>query len=244
MSNLTRFKQLKVAVGIPSNGLWVADFATCFCNLILHFNTVRVMDYKTQVLQTISSKGSILPKQRMEVVKAALDMEADYLLWLDSDHTFPRDLLHRLIARQKDVIAINCVTKKIPSTPTARYKPKEGESVVMSPPVFTDPDSPEVEKVWRVGCGIMLVNMKVFRKIGHKVFHMFYREDVGTYQGEDWSMCEAMEKAGFEIWVDHVLSDKVGHVGQYEFTHAVVGEVRVEKEDVVPADIQKTAEAA
>lgn len=223
--NLDRFKNLKVAIGIPSNGYWLTDFATNYCNMIVYFQSHKVGDFKSQFLQTISTKGSILPKSRREIVKIALEMKANYLLWLDTDHTFPRNMLHRLISHNKDVVGANCVTKMIPSHPTARYKPK-GDDPVQGLPVYTDPSSPELEKVWRLGCGVMLVDMKVYRKIGPNVFDMLYRSDVDAYQGEDWSMCEAIEKAGFEIWVDHPLSDQVGHVGLYNFTHDVVGDVR------------------
>lgn len=238
MSNLTRFKNLKIAIGVPSTGMWYMRFAICYCNMAIYFQTHKVMDYKSQMFQTLSVTGSILPKQRMEIVQGALEMGADYLLWLDCDHTFPRNLLHRLISHQKDVVAVNCVTKKIPSTPTARYKPTDPNDVKTSHPVFSDLDKPTLEKVWRVGTGIMLVDMKVYRKIGAEVFHMFYRKDVNTYQGEDWSMAEAMEQAGFDIWVDHPLSNQCGHIGMYEYTHDVVGEIKQEPVNVVPANAQ------
>ena len=38
-------------------------------------------------------------------------------------------------------------------------------------------------------------------------------------------MCEAIQKAGFDIWIDHGLSQVVGHMGDLEFTHDLVGEV-------------------
>ncbi len=127
--NLDRFKNLKVAIGIPSNGYWLTDFATNYCNMIVYFQSHKVGDYKSQFLQTISTKGSILPKSRREIVKIALEMKANYLLWLDTDHTFPRNMLHRLINHNKDVVGANCVTKCIPAYPTARYKPKGDDPV-------------------------------------------------------------------------------------------------------------------
>ena len=46
------------------------------------------------------------------------------------------------------------------------------------------------------------------------------------YQGEDWAFCEACEKAGIPIFIDHDVSKLVGHVGNYEYTTAVIGEVQ------------------
>lgn len=228
--SLDRFKKLNVAVGIPSNGMWVADFAVSFCNMIVYFQTHKVGEYKQQILQTISSKGSILPKQRSECVSMALKNGADYLLWLDSDHTFPRQLLHELLMAKKDIIGINCVTKQIPSSTTARKAPA-GSDPLYGTLVYSDETAPRYEKVWRIGCGVLLVNMDVFRKTGPNIFDMKWRDDVQAYQGEDWTMCEAFEKAGYDIWIDNALSREVGHVGFLEYNHSLVGEVMTQAEE-------------
>jgi hypothetical protein len=55
---------------------------------------------------------------------------------------------------------------------------------------------------------------------------MVYKEEGDTYQGEDWTFCEACDKLGIPLFIDHDLSREVGHVGNYEFTHDVVGEVQ------------------
>jgi hypothetical protein len=236
----SKAKHLGVAVGIPNMGMWYTDFATSYCNMMVHFMTHRVKDYDSQVMQTISARGSLLPKQRRECVLQARKLRADYLLWLDCDHTFPRYLLSELLKADKDVIGINCVTKQIPATPTARRQSLPHEAP-HGMPVYSDTTSQRYEKVWRLGCGIMLVKMSVFQKTGPNIFSMNYREDVDTFQGEDWSMCEAMEQAGVDIWVDHELSLQVGHIGYLEYNHSLVGEiVREGAEDVVPSNTLST----
>lgn len=220
-------KTIKVAIGIPSLGMWHADFALNLMHLVLAFNKYSLAGYASQELRVIHNRGSILPKQRREIVRAAADWGADYLLWLDCDHTFPAHLLQKLLIADKDVVAVNCVTKSTPANPTARLKDEETGFGV---PTFSWPGK-GLEQVWRVGTGVMLVNMKVYEKTGPDIFHMYYRDEVGNYQGEDWTMCEAIEKAGFEIWVDHGLSLQVGHIGMLEYRH-----------DLVPETLQKVAE--
>lgn len=215
----SRGKHLKVAVATPSMGTWHSEFAVSLQNMLTAFNTFRVQNYQTQMLQMISTKGSILPRMRFLAVKDALKMEATHLLWIDSDHDFPRKLLHALLEHDKDVVGVNHVTKRIPAGPTARQKGPDGLGVT----VFTNENSPPLEKVWRLGCGTMLVKMDVFRKIGPAVFDIFYNPIIDDYQGEDWTMCEAMENAGYEIWVDHVLSAECGHTGNFRFHHGLVG---------------------
>jgi hypothetical protein len=216
------FKQrktdLNVAIGIPSMGTWHAEFAIALQNMMSAFVHFRVAQYKTQKCQVVSQRGSILPRMRFHAVKQALEMDATHMLWIDSDHTFPRKMLHALLEHNLDVVGINHVTKKLPAGPTARLKGTDGLGV----PVYTNDKAPSLQKVWRLGCGTMLVKMGVYRKIGPAVFDCFYNPVIDDYQGEDWTMCEAMENAGFDIWVDHRISDECGHVGMLEFRHSMV----------------------
>lgn len=235
MSALDRYKNLHVIVGVPSMQTLHTRSALCLQALMNYVLVAKVGDYKTQKARLSNARGSILANLRVDIVRSALEHKASHVLWLDSDQTYPKETLHRLIARDVDVVAANIATKRIPAQPTARRRPV-GNEPNSGMPVYTDPDSPPMEKVWRVGTGVMLVKTRVYEKTGLNVFGQPWREDWQKYQGEDWSMCEAIENAGFDIWVDHELSRQVGHLGEYEYTHDVVGEiVRQEVEDVAAA---------
>ncbi len=57
------------------------------------------------------------------------------------------------------MVAANCATKLIPSTPTARqYDPMN----LAGGQVYSLPQNNLIEEVWRVGTGVMLINMIVF----------------------------------------------------------------------------------
>lgn len=245
-------KHLKVFVGVPHRGEMVSPFVISFVNMLNYFNTHQVGSYKTQMMEFNFIRGSILPKQRRELVIEALEKDATHMLWLDSDHTFPRNIIHRMVHWSKDVLAVNCVTKVMPAQPTARYKPREGsDDPLHGTPCYTDTDSPELEKVWRVGTGIMLVDMNVYRRMDRRdvnhMFDMFFRDDVQNYQGEDWTMAEMFDKMGVDVWIDHPLSDQCGHVGYFNYTHDHVGSKEqitrlqqiIDKNPQVIADIQK-----
>ncbi|XAI96494.1 hypothetical protein [Microcystis phage Mel-JY34] len=209
-------KDLKVVVAVPSPGVWLADFGISLCGLMTASVQYRIANVAKQEVQLFASMGSMLPRMRMEAVMHALETKADYLLMIDSDHRFPRKALHQLLSHGKDVVAANCVTKTIPTKPTARQRAErpDGEMVISY-------GKSGIEKVWRVGTGMMLVHMGVFRNIGPGVFDMKWRPELKTFQGEDWSMCEAMEKAGYDIWVDHDLSNEVTHIGQLHYEHTM-----------------------
>ena len=209
----------RCVVGVPSGQSWNAQFGVDLVNLMIGVGQKPIPGYKGLDVRLANVRSSILSKNRMDLVKSAKALKATHLLFIDSDQTFPAYLLHKLAAHGKLVVAANCVTKQIPACPTARAKSANPKGEV----VYTDPHSTGLEQVWRVGTGVMLINMKVFDKIGMGVWDMKYLPEEETYQGEDWTFCEACEKAGIPIWIDHDVSKMVGHVGNYEFTHDVVG---------------------
>lgn len=207
-------RELRVLIAVPSPGIWHADFGMSLCYLLTAFTTYQVGNAERQSAQVLHTQGSILPRMRREALRQATKAGVDYLLFLDSDHTFPRNLLHRLLLSGKDVIGCNCATKAMPSAPTARRKSEETYGAL----VFSY-NRTGLEKVWRLGTGVLLLSRKAFTALGPEVFEMRYKPEVDDYQGEDWTMAECLEKAGFDIWVDHDLSNEVGHVGYFNYRH-------------------------
>jgi hypothetical protein len=210
---------LRVVIGVPSGHLWEAKFATSLINLVSRCAQTSVPGYRSTTVSVVNVRSSILPKNRLDIVKAAKAAKATHLLFLDTDHTFPPELLHKWIPHGKMILAANCVTKSIPASPTARAKCDDPAGL----PVYTDPDSKGLERVWRVGTGVMLLNMQIFDKIPLDAWGMPFLPHANTYQGEDWTFCDAADKAGFPIWIDHDMSKRIGHLGIYEYTHDVVG---------------------
>src|SRR5687768_12500717 len=214
---------LNVVVVVPSGPHWLADFSTSLISLMGYFMNNKVPGYNQHQFRVVNIKGSILPTSRLNGLKVAKEVGASHLLYLDSDHTFPPDMLNRLLKWNKDVVAANCVTKSIPSMTTARaYNPDDPQGT----PVFSDEGLEGIlERVWRVGTGVMLLSRKAYMQIPHSAFGMTYKPDADTYQGEDWTMCEALEKAGVPIYADHRLSRQVGHIGMLNYTHDYVGTI-------------------
>lgn len=211
----------RCVVGVPSGANWNAQFGVDLVNLVSAFTMHKVPGYSKQSLQVVNVRSSILSKNRLDIVKEALKLRATHLLFLDSDQTFPKNLAHRLAAHRKLIVAANIATKVIPAQPTARAKGASGTGT----PVYTDQESAGLEQVWRVGTGVMLINMQVFYKVRGDLWAMKYLPECDTYQGEDWTFCACCEEAGIPIFIDHDVSKEIGHVGNYEFTHAVVGQL-------------------
>lgn len=212
---------LKLLIAVPSGIHWFADFATCMISLTGYLAMKPVPGYSGVEFKVMNIKGSILPKSRLQALKAAKQWDATHLLFVDSDHTFPSDMVHQLLAHRRDVVAANCVTKSIPALPTARARGHDLQGDI----VYSDVGRTEIQSVWRVGTGVMLLAKRAYMQIPHSAFAMPYKEEADTYQGEDWTLCEALERAGVPIYVDHKVSQQVGHVGIFNYTHEFVGRV-------------------
>ena len=225
MSALDKFKRVSVLVGVPTRGLWKDAFGMAFTGMMVHFMR-HGLGYGREELHPASMKGSILPNQRLDLVKMARARKSTHILFLDDDQTFPKDLPQRLIKHDVDFVACNIATKQIPSQPTARYfsetRPYTGALV------YNDPKK-GLEKVWRVGTGVALIKTSVFDKTGLNVWANKWIEELEKYQGEDWSLAEALEAHGIPLHIDHAVSEEVKHIGDFAFDHNVVGEFPQEK---------------
>jgi len=216
-------KELNILIAVPSGTHWLAEFGTSLVSLVGALAMNQVRGYSVTQFQVSNIKGSILPNARLRALKTAKKINATHLLFIDSDHTFPADMVHRLLAHEKDVVAANCVTKTIPAMTTARQEGLDSQGE----PVFSD-TAVGIEKVWRVGTGVMLLSRKAYMQIPHDAFGMQYKEETDSYQGEDWALCEALTKAGVPIYIDHAVSREVGHIGLLTYTHDYVGTVQRE----------------
>ncbi len=203
-----------VFVGIPSGTEWKADFGLCLASMIGSIGRPLPGGRRIERVQLWNTKGSILSRSRTTLVKQAIETKCSHILFIDTDMTFPTSTLHRLLHWQKPIVAANCVTKGIPANPTARLK-----SEVPAGKCITSEGKRGLERVWRVGTGVMLIETRVFDKLPQPWFPIVWNPLTQDYTGEDWSFCELAEAHGFDIFVDHDLSPLVGHIGSITYGH-------------------------
>jgi hypothetical protein len=94
--------------------------------------------------------------------------------------------------------------------------------------VYSDPDSTGIEQVWRLGCGVMLIDLTIISQLRKPYFAVEWHEGMNDFIGEDWFFCQRLEEKAIPIYVDHDLSKQVGHVGSMTYTHDLVGTVKQE----------------
>lgn len=158
--------------------------------------------------------GSLVYVARNHLAKQAIDAEADYILWLDSDMVFAPDLLWRMlkVCQEENIefLTALCFRRKPPYTPTLFDKlellPDDkgaAFSAYLSVP----------EGRFKVGgCGFagVLISTEVIMAVGAKFNGRLFDPLPGM--GEDLSFCWRARQCGYDIWCDSNI--ELGHVGQ------------------------------
>jgi hypothetical protein len=202
----------RVAICIPSRG--EMEIGTAFDLAVMcgyDANTRK----GTQAVYTIS--GTLIFDQREKLVDAALKDGSDYILWIDADMRFPKNTIERLIAHDKPIVGVNATTRSVPVNATAKNLEIDRENKVNKWVAVSSKNKTGLEKVTAIGCGVMLVKREVFEKTERPWF-WFEVLPGGKLLGEDVYFCVKAFDAGFDTYVDHTLSNEIGHVGRYTFS--------------------------
>jgi hypothetical protein len=216
--------QTKVTIALPSGDMMHTASALCLASMF-----ARTVCASEDIIVTVHNrKGSVLSQSREEMVDIALETNATHILFVDSDQTYPHDTLLRLLAHKVPVVAANVATKSMPPFPTARAE----SEIPTGEPVYTFPQVTGLEKIWRIGTGVMLIATHIFQHLQKPWFPVVWDQELAKYHGEDWSFCAAVQRAGFNIYLDHDLSKEVGHLGTTEFTHRMITSAMLHKGQV------------
>jgi len=209
---------IKLALAIPSQEDWKTDFGFSFSRMCIYICQTLFEEGQSREVVFIDKRSSNLPRSRQECIEDALLQECTHLMFLDTDQVFPMDTAHRLMKWKKPIVACNIPLKVYPSFPTARAK--SGSPFGM--PIYSNyKGAPNgIEKVWRIGSGVMMIDLSIMKSIPKPWFELRYSDKHQQFVGEDWYFVGKAEEAGFETYCDHELSRFVGHVGSFQYTHS------------------------
>lgn len=198
-------KKIKLAVCIPVRDTLHSAHALCLAEM-MKLNTQREMD--TEIFMDAST---ILLTQRERLATEALNFNADYILWLDSDITFPSSVALRLLAHDEPVVACNYIRRQLPAKGVAYEIIGDWEN----PLPFDVQD--ELVDVQGVGMGCMLIKTEIFKKLPKPWFEFGWSSKSNDHLGEDMLLCQKIASAGYTIKIDTVLSHELRHLGTWAF---------------------------
>jgi len=195
---------MHIVIGAPHggggfHGKFVDSIMVCLSGIKANFTWLR-------------KRSALVYAARNSMFLKARELNADYLIMIDSDMTFPSDAISKLIALDKDICSGVYYMRDYPHRPYA-YR-WTGEDVYVHENLSQIPQEPF--KVDSVGGGFLLISKKVLQgwdySWGKPFNHITHDDgDGGMHIGEDTSFCLRC-KDRFEIWADPTI--KLGHVGE------------------------------
>lgn len=232
-------RPLRIAICIPTHGTVPADFAFSLAGLLVYTT-------QTLVLNGMANFGLLIRKDtyvhtgREQLAVEAVNEGFDYILWLDSDMTFPQDLLIRLLMHEVPIVGVNYSTRSKPVQPVAIKRlnvehPGDGAAL------YTTPESTGLEEVEAVGFGAVLMKTSVLRNLERPWF--FHKMIGEQHLGEDVWFCQLAREAGWKVMVDHDTSKLVGHVGLYNYDTIVASKMDMQVRAMAEAGEEPTLDS-
>lgn len=193
----------KVLIAVPCMNQVPAEFADSLARLTAY-------GLKDFLLGQIFKIGTLIYTSRDDIAREAIETEADYVMWFDSDMIFPADTLERLMAHM-DKEGVDMVTglyfrRVQPFTPVLFDHLEQTDNGIEWSDFTQIPG--ELFEVGGCGFGCVLMPTDIFMAVQSEFGQMF-TPMFGA--GEDIAFCIRARKLGYHIWCDPTIP--LGHVG-------------------------------
>lgn len=205
----------RVALCIPSGSAWMG--ATAYSVLCLGIASGEEFD-----LLPINLRGHDTAEARNTMVRAALENDADWLLWIDADMDFPADSLRMLMRHDKDIVGAD-YRRRTPPFPKIGLAVNPADPLGPPLPLTIEEETQSSGLVERavLGLGLLLVRADVFRTATGPWFARIWNEHAARPDNpfgmttEDCLFCHASRMRGYKVWCDLDLSAHVRHVAEF-----------------------------
>lgn len=204
-SSIWNVKPIKLSILVPTRDMIHSHFAFCLSQLYKTTSDVGIDTY------LFFDSSTILLNQREKLIGEAIKINSDYVLWLDSDMTFPSTTALRLLEHNEDIIGCNYMKRTKPYKTTAYRDVSDWESWVPLKP------HDGLVEVQGVGLGCILMKTEIFTKLSEPYFEFIYSNDSKDWSGEDFNLLSKLSKKGYRTYIDTILSLEIGHLGTYNF---------------------------
>lgn len=201
-------KPRKVIIGTPCHDgrvdVWYASNLAQTIKLGI-FNGV-------EFLPIMVSYDSLLPRARNDIIKIALENEADDVVFIDSDQAWDPVWVLQLLNHPVDVVG-GAVVKKTDDV--------ELYNVRSNPPLIEDPTT-KLTPVISVGTGFLRLSNKAMKTLyeksepytneGRENRMMFEIKILdGELYSEDVIICLKLKELGYQVWLDQNMT--CAHIG-------------------------------
>lgn len=200
-------KKRRILIGVPCMDMVSAMFTQSLAML------QRPKDCDVAIMLNI---GSLVYDSRNQIAKAAIKMEADLVLWIDSDMVFEPDTLVRLLAdidEGRDIVSALCFYRRPPYGPVGYTRLQVENDEIKEMEKITDYNAGEIIEMDAVGFGCVLMKADPLYELAAGEWFM-----PTTWAGEDCAFCVRAKKEGYSIYLDTNI--KLGHMGYLPITES------------------------
>lgn len=197
---------MKIAIVVPSGDMIHKSFAMCLVRLVVdlaqHGHEVFLPDPRSSTIQ----------KGRTVGIRAALAQDPNFILFIDSDQTFPSSAARMLMLWDKSIVGATYPRRN----PPIRFV---GKKINGRPWRYKDLGN-GLQEAKYLGCGMMLIGAHVFYAIEEPWFHVEQHpeDDNNPWTTEDQFFCQKVRGIGHSVHCDTDLSLYIGHLGTKEYT--------------------------
>jgi len=203
-----------VLIAVPTGRSgWAPDFTMSLLELLTRPMAADLGLPEEPILRWSYHRSSNVCQNRHNLVRGAQKLGVSHILWLDDDMTFPADTLVRLLKHDRDIVTANCTTRAVPIVPTAIKRNQRIPSIGRR----------GLEIIDQVGLAVVLTRLEVFENVALPWFLFVWDPEFpDTYMTEDCYFFRKARAAGLDVWVDHDVSQEIGHIGELEFSHGMI----------------------
>jgi hypothetical protein len=175
----------------------------------------------------LRSANGPLDSLRNSIVEGAIEAGCSHLIMMDTDMTYPIDVITKLLSHKLPVVGALCYRRYPPFDPLM-YRGEINNFFTIED--WVNGDLVEVDAT---GTGCLLCDMEVYYKIKPPWFEFPNNPDpnISGVVGEDIWFCKKLKDAGYKIFVDTEVS--AGHLSTLEVTHQTFLLYRAMKEQKI-----------
>ena len=195
----SRRKADKALIVTPTSALMCA---------MTHHDLMAVKHRMSEAITAVLLGANVADRLN-SAVKEGRKMQATHLVSFEADMRSLDDaIIAKLIARRVHIIGANYRHRQQPGWTTLAL---DGQPL-------TSRGKTGIEKVLRIGCGVMVIDLVVFDAIPKPWFSQPYDPTTDLHQPTpDYYFCAKAIDNGEHVYVDHDASQSVRHIGSVEF---------------------------
>ena len=210
----------RIMVAIPTMQTVPIEFMECMLNLEGNGDT----SIRFEV-------SSLIYNARSHLMKKAMEIRADYIMWFDSDMIFTSDTLRRLLSdceQGMDIVSGLYFMRGVPTKPVLAKEIDwdiSEKGIKHNVEYYLDYPKNQIFEIAGCGFGCVMTKVQTIYEVANSYGMSPFDPLPGL--GEDYSFCWRMRNRGIKIYCDS--SVKCGHLGTRMYDEKLYEEQKNEK---------------